>query len=135
MDSEPIQPLSIGSVVGGTGPTARQWKEPVRRLAQRIAALRVGAVTPLNLNVVFHVPGEILAPDFDGVRTGRFARRDSLLMVQAAVPTHAKDKPAVLRTLLLDAIDEAERWAQHKGLADELGQLRRIAERATEPLD
>lgn len=103
------------------------------RLTRRIAALQAGVVTPLNVNVVYHVPGEILAPDYEGVRTGRFSRRDSLLMVQAAVPSSAEDKDAVLRALLLQAIDEAERWAKRKGLANDLGQLRRIAEDATAP--
>ena len=133
MESEPVEPLSIGSVVGGAGFAARQWDEPLTRLTRRIAALQAGVVTPLNVNVVYHVPGEILAPDYEGVRTGRFSRRDSLLMVQAAVPSSAEDKDAVLRALLLQAIDEAERWAKRKGLANDLGQLRRIAEDATAP--
>jgi hypothetical protein len=125
--------LSIGSVVGGAGLAARQWNEPLTRLTRRIAELQAGVVTPLNVNVVYHVPGEILAPDYEGVRTGRFSRRDSLLMVQAAVPSSAEDKDAVLRALLLQAIDEAERWAKRRGVANDLGQLRRLAEDATAP--
>lgn len=135
MDSEPVETLSVGSVVGGTGEATRRWRDAIKRLAARVAEHRVGIVSPLNVNVVFQVPGEIIAPDFEGVRAGSFSRRDSLLMVQAAVPRNAEDEDAVLRTLMLDALNAAEAWALRKRLADDLGSLRGIAERATEPLD
>ena len=37
-------------------------------------------------NVVFHVPGTLGGPDWDGLRDGTFSRKERMLMVQVAVP-------------------------------------------------
>jgi hypothetical protein len=55
-----------------------------------------------------------------------------LLLVQAAIPRGpAEDVEHLLRTLLFDAIDEAERWARRRELAVDLDLQRRIADVAT----
>lgn len=38
------------------------------------------------VNVVFHVPGSLGSPDWDGLRDAKFSRQQQLLMVQVAVP-------------------------------------------------
>ena len=38
------------------------------------------------VNVVFHVPGSLSRPDWDGMRDARFSRKKKLLMVQVALP-------------------------------------------------
>jgi hypothetical protein len=78
--------LSIGSVVGGVGAGARAWNEPISELTRRVADARLGVESPLNLNVVFHVPGEVLRISEPYVRTGRYDSRTRHLMVQATVP-------------------------------------------------
>lgn len=83
---EPAQVLSIGSVVGGSTPTNRTWRDAIRDLTSRVIAARSDVEAPLNVNVVFQVPGDVIKPDFDGTRTGRFSKKDSLLMVQVALP-------------------------------------------------
>ncbi|MCU1691016.1 MAG: hypothetical protein JWM64_107 [Frankiales bacterium] len=89
-------------------------------------------VSPLNVNVVFHLAGRHLTPDFTGVRTGRFRKADSHLMVQAAVfPEQVTDDEAEVNWLLHDAVKEAERWAQRKRLADALDGLTALVERVT----
>jgi len=90
-------------------------------LARDVAELRVGIESPLNINVVFHVPGELLSLDWEGVRTGTYRRRDNHLMVQATVPpSPPKDPRPYLVERLREAIEEAERWATRRGIAQQL---------------
>jgi hypothetical protein len=109
---EPVSVLSIGSIIGGPTPINRPWRERIQSLTRRIAAARIGFSAPLNVNVVFQIPGDILQPEFEGVRTGAFARKESLLMVQVALPTEVPaDVDQYLTMLTYSAIEEAGRWA------------------------
>jgi hypothetical protein len=129
MIDEPAQTLSIGSVLGG-GIANRPWQDAIVALTHRVIAAREDVESPLNLNVVFHVPGSMLKPEFEGVRTGRFLKPLRLLMVQVALPEAVPPDP---ERYLLDAmgaaIDEAERWAKRRGLASDLDVLRTIVHR------
>src|SRR6266540_1907436 len=101
-------------------PTARIWSGNVQ-------AARVRVVSPLNLNVVFHVDGRLAPNEFTGVRTGRFSAKAAHLMVQAAVQLGpVEDREEVLMSLLSDAINVAEEFARKKKLADDLAGIRRI---------
>jgi hypothetical protein len=121
-------PLSIGSMIGGTGAQARTWRDAISQLTQRVADARESVTSPLNLNVVFHVPGEILEPDAEYVRAGRYDADTRTLLVQVTVPAEPPSEPdPVLRTRLDDAITEAASWARQRGLPGELTELRRLA--------
>jgi hypothetical protein len=85
-DIAPPEVLSIGAVVGSVGAAARAWNEPIRELTLRVGEARAGVESPLNLNVVFHIPGEVLDFDDEYVRTGRYDSRTRHLMVQATLP-------------------------------------------------
>jgi hypothetical protein len=125
---EPAEPLSIGSVVGGATDSNRAWSDALTRLTLAIAEKRGDLQTPLNVNVVFHIPGHILKPDYEGERTGSFSRKRSLLMVQVAVPEKPpSDVDAEVRRRLLAALDKAELWARKRGVADDLGALKTFA--------
>jgi hypothetical protein len=78
-DDEPVEVLSIGSIIGGWTSRSRGWREPMRVLTCQIITRQVGVVSDINVNVEFHVPGNILGVDFEGVRTGYFRKRDRLL--------------------------------------------------------
>jgi hypothetical protein len=98
-----------------------------------IKSARDATVSPLNINVVFHVSGKYTEPEFEGVRTGTFKRSTSHLMMQAAVPASmiadaSRDPDASVRELLLLAIAEAQTWARRKRLADNLDSIRLLAE-------
>lgn len=110
--------LSLGAVVGGIRPAAEVWADAVTAVSRRVAVARVGADSPLALNVVFHIPGEILAPDFSGLRTGKYSAREHKLMIQIAMPdTDPPDNAErVVTDLLMEAVEEAERFAQRKKL-------------------
>jgi len=119
--------LSIGSVVGGVGTDARAWNEPISELTRRVADARSGVESPLNLNVVFHVPGEVLRVNGDYVRTRRYDARTRHLMVQATVPEITPDDPdRFLLARLTEAVNAAEEWARRRGVANELPALRSI---------
>lgn len=129
--AEPAQALSIGAVIGGSTPQNARWEAGIIRLTRRVSAARGSLTAPLNVNVVFHVPGDILQPEFVGVRTGSYRKRDSLLMVQVAVP--ADEPPDVDRALLAlvsDALAEAERWARRRRVVHDLEALRALISRA-----
>jgi hypothetical protein len=49
-------------------------------------SIRAEYDSPLSLQIVFQIPGELIQPDFTGVRTGRFSRRERRLVIQVAVP-------------------------------------------------
>lgn len=125
--SEDAKVLSIGSVLGGRSPWTSKWSDAIRTLTIEIANARDGVSSPLNVNVVFHVPGNIVKPDFEGVRTGHFSKRSSLLMVQVALPEKPpEDIDADLKARVIEALNEAERWARKKQITDDLSQLRKL---------
>jgi hypothetical protein len=104
-------------------------------LSRKVKSLREGVDSPLRVNVVYQVPGEVVPVNFSGVRTGRYDPRERLLLVQAALPSvMAPNADEVLLGLLDSAINEAERFAQRKGLADRpLNELRSLAHQLREP--
>lgn len=121
--------------MGGTSQDARRWGDEAMDLARRVKALRVDIESPLNVNVVYQVGGDVVPVDFSGVRTGRYSSADKLLLVQAAVPEapehHSQE---TLIDLLDSAIVEAERFAQRKAITDRpLDALRAVAARLRAP--
>jgi len=129
LDGEPVTVLSIGAVIGGTSAWPRAWRDATRRLGKRVSELRGGVEAPVNLNVVFHVPGEVLQLDWHGVRTGRWSKKHQLLMIQVTLPDGQPpdDIDRVVRVRLLDAIECTEEWAKRKKLTGSFEQLRDIA--------
>jgi|GEM_PF-1116271 len=43
------------------------------------------------IDFVFHIPGSVMKPDFKGIRTGRFSRKQKILQIQCAVPKKLVD--------------------------------------------
>ena len=128
--AEPAQALSIGAVIGGSTPQNARWERGIISLTRRVNAARGDVTTPLNVNVVFHVPGDIIQPDYVGVRTGSFRQRDSLLMVQVAVPAEEPpDVDGALLSFVADAIAEAEHWGRRRRMATDLQPLRALISR------
>lgn len=127
MMDETIPALSIGSIVGGRSRSTARWREAITKLTGEVAAAARDVDSLLNVNVIFQVPGNILKPDFDGVRTGYFSKKESSLIVQAALPEDAPDDvDDYLKRMLDAAVDEAERWAQRRRLAPDLRPLHEV---------
>lgn len=114
------QSLAIGSIIGGLGSRESEWKTAIRRLTRRVADLRDDLTSPLAVNVVFHVPGEIVRPDFYEPRTGKFSRRDGTVMIQVPLPDIPvpSDVDSVLVRACFQAIDIAERFGIEKGIVN-----------------
>jgi hypothetical protein len=114
---EPVKVLSLGSVIGGRTLTNRGWSEAIRGLTREIAAHRDGISSDIHVNVEFHVPGNLLKPEFEGVRTGAFRKVDALIKVQVALPERPPADPrAYLVGSVRDVLDSVDRWAaQRKG--------------------
>ena len=126
-----MQPLSIGAVYDWS-PGGRRWRDAVTRLGNSVIAARSSTDSDLSLNVVFHIGGRRIEPDFVGVRTGLYSERKRLLKVEAAVPSLAVadesvDADQVLRDLLKRAVAEGASFARLRGIATDLGSLERLA--------
>ncbi|WP_333680498.1 hypothetical protein [Dyella sp.] len=130
-EMEETPALSLGSIVGGSTVANKPWQAAIRELTTRIGEVRQGVEVPLNLNVVFQVPGNMLKPEFVGVRTGSFSKARALLMVQVAVPEEVPPDPALyVKNAIHEAIDEAARWAVKRKVAIDVPKLLDILDRA-----
>lgn len=115
-DVADIPPLALGAIAGGTS-ASRAWEMAVKRLAKRIIEVRTGVTTPLAVNVVYQIPGEHAQPDFVGVRSGRFSRKDLRLLVQVALPPEpTADADAEALDYLNQALALAADFARKEGL-------------------
>jgi hypothetical protein len=76
--------IYISSVLGGP----ELEGSPIDRAIRRVVALRKpGEEGDFgSLDVVFHVPGSMASPEYQGLRTGKFSRKQKMLMVQVSVP-------------------------------------------------
>lgn len=124
---EPVKVLSLGSVIGGRTVANRGWSEAIRGLARDIASHREGVRSEINVNIEFHVPGNLLQPEFEGVRTGTFRKADSLIKVQVALP---EEPPANARGHLVEciraALDAVDLWAERRKLSVSTSALRAL---------
>jgi hypothetical protein len=127
-DEQP-EPLSIGVIVDPSVEN-RAWRDAARKLTIRIAEARAGMMVPLNVNVVFHIGGRSIRPEFSGVRTGSFNKRHSLLMVQVALPAEVPPDPdSHVKRAVRDALDLAERWAERRRIPCDIPALRSILDK------
>lgn len=125
--SDRPKPLSVGVIVGGFTAESRIWREALMRLSRGVSDLRDQADSGLKINVEFQVPGNLLAPDFQGVRTGAFRKTDRLLKVQVAIPVHPPDDPYAYGVKALrEAIDAAEAWSKRRRVDFDSSPLRSL---------
>ena len=75
--------ISIGAVIGG--PECAFMDKYVRLLMGFFIDNRSVDTSSAEVNIVFHLPGSIIKPDYVGLRTGTFSKKRKKLMVQAAV--------------------------------------------------
>ncbi len=122
--------LSVGAVAGGPG-TDPRWRDAVMALMRLVRDLREGVESPLAVNVVFHIPGNYFTSEFEGLRTGRFSRKERHLMIQVALPPEPSESAdREVRCFLQAAVLMAEDFAQQEALVEgELGELRQLVER------
>lgn len=123
MVQEPV--VSVGAILGDSDAESMAWARLIGALSEQVQASVAGVSSPVSVSIAFHVDGRLVPNEFEGVRTGRFDERRSLLVVQAAVPRDAPgDRAEVLRDLLDESVTEAERYLREKGLLENLTEIR-----------
>jgi hypothetical protein len=128
MTMEQVPVLSIGAVLGDSDRDSMAWSKAIGDLSREAQALREDVTSPVRLSVVFHVDGRLVPNQFEGVRIGRFDRRNDRLTVQVAVSRSSSEaKREQLVALLFDAIDTAESYAIRKRSTNELLEIRTLA--------
>jgi hypothetical protein len=121
--------IYIGEILGG--PELRD--APISRAIEKLYRLRgsVGKGACGSLDLVFHVAGSLREPEFSGVRTGRFSRKERVLQVQIAVPKEivgAEDPYPFLAAAVLDAVRVAAPVFAKAGIAYPEAEYTAIAE-------
>jgi len=130
MTDDDRRALMIGAVLGDSHEESMLWSKAIGALSQTVQALSAELSSRVKVVVMYHVGGRLAPNEFEGVRTGRFTKAKSLLVVQAAVSGGpAEDHRAVLVSLLSDAVSEAERYVVKEGLADGLPEIRDLVQR------
>lgn len=113
--SETTEVLSLATILGGRTPRNQGWMEAIKEVRRDVVDLRKGVESNIKVNIEFHVPGNVLSPDFEGVRTGYFRKADSLIKVQVALPPDSPDDARpVLIGYLWAALDAVDAWRASK---------------------
>jgi hypothetical protein len=130
MVGERMDVLSFGTVLGGATEKNRPWQEAVRNLRDRVSNIAKGVEAPLKLNVVFHIPGNLLKPDYSGMRTGRYSKSEAALMIQIALPEEVpQDAASYVKEATSEAIELAGRWAEKRRVKIDTSILHDILEK------
>lgn len=125
--AQEIGALAIGTVLGGSTLDNRGWIKAAKELQRDAILARANVSSSINVEVVFQIPGNILAPDYEGIRTGTYWRSESLLQIQVALPAAAPVDPrSALIRWLWDALDLVDSWAVTKGKSVDTTALRGI---------
>ncbi len=136
----PWRTLYVSAVLGGGGALG-DVEAAIRRLAGivRVEEEACPAEDPTGeaaVDVTFHLPGPILRPDYEGMRTGRWVKAKRLLVVQIAVPESISGDPDAiskfLATSLRDAVELAAEYLAQRKLGFSVERARSVAERAAQ---
>jgi hypothetical protein len=113
--------ISIGVVLGEPEQDYSQLSRSLT--AATIAIDDITGVDPAasrpDLNAVFHFPGRMLAPDWEGIRCIRFSRKRRALLVGVAVPStmiDSTDAPQFVIGSLRGAVTIATDAFERKGI-------------------
>lgn len=140
--ASPWRTLYVSAVLGGGGALG-DVEAAIRGLAgvvrrEEEAHPPEDPAEEAAVDVTFHLPGPILRPDYEGMRTGRWVKAKRLLVVQIAVPESISgDADAISKFLarsLRDAVELAAGYFAQRKLAFSLERARSVAERAAASL-
>ena len=99
--------ISIGAIIGG--PESSFFDGILCEFMRHCESEGHLSGEPVKVNIVYHLPGSMMPPDFVGVRPAKFSRKDKKLMVQAAVESEmstVRDRDEIL-DYIIDVADEA----------------------------
>ena len=126
--------LYLGIDLGGPELRGGSADSAITRIAKRVRDARPSEPPDTGkLNIVFLVPGSLYKPDFEGVRTGRFSRKEMMLLAEAAVPSEfgcLEDLESFVFASIRDSVRLArpvfEKAGIHFSEEDEIAFLERI---------
>lgn len=109
--------IYLNSVLGG--PELKD--SPADRAITALARAFHAAKQPEDgsLDVVFHVPGGIVKPDFSGTRSTKFSKKEKIQMIEIPVPpelVYADGLKMFLLEKLREAVEVGERKFRAAGL-------------------
>lgn len=99
--------ISIGAIIGGT--ESAFFDRVLCEFMRHCESEGHLSGEKVKVNIVYHLPGSIMPPDFIGVRSAKFSRKDKKLMVQVAVENEmadVRDRNEIL-DYIIDVADEA----------------------------
>jgi hypothetical protein len=104
--------ISIGAVMGGPELEGGSFDQASDEVCRAVIDLRgsFGTGESAEVNVVFHVPGSIIEPDWEGARDATFSKKRKLLMVQVAVPRDVAAHPWPI-AFIIESLHKANRIA------------------------
>lgn len=76
--------IYISSILGGPELEGSRIDTAIKRVLSRRPPGEEGNYG--SLDVVFHIPGSIVKPEYHGLRTAKFSSKEKMLMVQVSVP-------------------------------------------------
>jgi hypothetical protein len=97
--------MYIGAIFGGPEAMSSEVGSAISKIKRLVGEhdpLDSGSGVSASLDVVFHVPGSLVTPEYEGVRAGRLSKKERLLQVQIAVPQDVirKDRDEIERSLI-----------------------------------
>jgi hypothetical protein len=103
----------IGSVLGGPELSGSPVDTIITQLGRASHAYQEAhaIVSEGGLDIVYHVPGTTMPPEFEGLRTGKFSKKEKMLMVQISVPTLFESEQH-LEEFLVESLREAIQLAK-----------------------
>jgi len=130
--------IYVGAVLGGPDVRDSGLVTGIQTVSRAFDASRpTNTEHSATLDLVFHVPGNLISPKFDGQRTAKFSRRERTLMIQIAVPTdkiHSDCPEQFLFASIAKAIPLGVAHLEKRGLSVDAGLFEMHLERAREIL-
>ena len=99
--------ISIGAIIGG--PESSYFDSILCEFMRHCESEGHLSGESVKVNIVYHLPGSMMPPDFIGVRPAKLSRKDKKLMVQAAVEAEmaeVRNRDEIL-DYIIDVADEA----------------------------
>lgn len=119
--------LSVGVIVGGVTAQSKVWREALTRLSRDLSGVAGQLESDFRINVEFQIPGHIISPDFQGVRTGAFRKADRHLKIQVAVPDDPPADPYAYGLHAIgDAVDAAAAWSVRRRIEFDAAPFRAV---------
>jgi hypothetical protein len=99
--------ISVGAIIGG--PESAFFDKVLCEFMRHCESEGHLSGEPAKVNIVYHLPGSVMPPDFAGIRPAKFSRKDQKLMIQVAVESEmasVRSRDEIL-DYIIDVADEA----------------------------